>query len=782
LKRKHYWLGLLVLLLAACATYTEYTFEQRFGAAAPVDRLVANLPPQQVDYWAEVKPVLESRCVVCHGCYDAPCQLKLGAIEGIERGASEAVVYDQSRLRGAEPTRLFEDAQTVSEWRAKGFYPVLNEHRDSIEANREASVMYRMLALKGDNPLPAEKLLGDKFDLDINRKNVCAAPAAFDKYAADHPLFGMPYALPALDSGQQATLMQWLEQGARYTARPALASHFADSVATWETFFNEPSLKSQLAARYIYEHLFLTHMYFPSLDNRTFFRLVRSSSPPGEPLDIIATRRPYDEPGHERVYYRLMPELESVVAKTHMPYALTPERMSNWQAWFKDSSYEVSKLPSYDLADASNPFRTFDAIPVRSRYRFLLDEAHNTINSFIKGPVCRGQVAVDVINDRFWVFFADPDDSKLNLMEGFIEKRFENDELPASSGNIYAPITHWRRYSKQQKRLIAAWDEYLSEHYDDPQDISLDLVWDGDGVNDNAALTVFRHFNSATVEKGLIGTQPKTAWLVDYTLLERIHYLLVAGYDVFGNVGHQLFTRTYMDFLRMEGEASFLLLLPEEARQRERAYWYREAADDVQEFMALPRFESTVTPAIDYKTNDEKAELLSMLQSRLAAVLPDDRSLASLNNSEIAGAFETLEQLQGGPVIYLPQVAFVEIKGASASQYLSIVRNDAHLNITALFKEDKYRVPAEDTVTVVAGFLGAYPNAFWSVPETRLKEFVEALSSLKSDADYERFVDSFGVRRTDPAFWQYADTVHSRYLADAPVEFGLFDFGRLEDR
>ena len=31
---------------------------------------------------------------------------------------------------------------------------------------------------------------------------------------------------------------------------------------------------------------------------------------------------------------------------------------------------------------------------------------------------------------------------------------------------------------------------------------------------------------------------------------------------VFGNVGHQLFSRIYMDFLRMEGEASFLLLLP----------------------------------------------------------------------------------------------------------------------------------------------------------------------------------------------------------------------------
>jgi hypothetical protein len=84
------------------------------------------------------------------------------------------------------------------------------------------------------------------------------------------------------------------------------------------------------------------------------------------------------------------------------------------------------------------------------------------------------------------------------------------------------------------------------------------LIWDGDGSNDNAALTIFRHFDSASVERGLLGTPPKTAWVVDFPLLERIHYLLVAGFDVFGNVGHQVTARLYMDFLRMEGDCTSL--------------------------------------------------------------------------------------------------------------------------------------------------------------------------------------------------------------------------------
>ena len=67
-----------------------------------------------------------------------------------------------------------------------------------------------------------------------------------------------------------------------------------------------------------------------------------------------------------------------------------------------------SALPSYDAPVAANPFVAFRDLPVDSRYRFLLDEAEFFIMTFIKGPVCRGQLAVDVIQDRFWVYFVDP--------------------------------------------------------------------------------------------------------------------------------------------------------------------------------------------------------------------------------------------------------------------------------------------------------------------------------------------------------------------------------------
>ena len=86
-------------------------------------------------------------------------------------------------------------------------------------------------------------------------------------------------------------------------------------------------------------------------------------------------------------------------------------------------------------------------------------------------------------------------------------------------------------------------------------------------IASNLLMTIFRHFDSASVEKGLVGVFPKTGWVIDYPLLERIHYLLVAGFNVFGNAGHQLETRIYMDYLRMEGENNFLSFLPREKRK-----------------------------------------------------------------------------------------------------------------------------------------------------------------------------------------------------------------------
>lgn len=773
---------LATVFVAGCAAIGARQFEQTFGPAEPRERAVETLSSESIDYWTEVKPIVENRCVVCHACYDAPCQLKMSSIEGIERGATKTRFYNAARLTAAPMTRLFEDAQSVSEWREMDFYPVINERDQTLEVNRQASVMYRMLQLKEAHPLPDNDLLPNDFDLSLDRNQFCPKPEEFDRFTARNPLWGMPYALPGLSSSEQNTLKSWIEQGAPYLSREPMAPVYQQQINRWENFLNGDSLKQRLMSRYIYEHLSYAHLYFSEIDSLKFFRLVRSATPPGEPVQVIATRRPYDDPGVERVYYRILEELGSIVAKTHMPYRLDADRMHRWQSLFIDPIYEVSELPSHELQYASNPFLTFKELPVNARYKFMLDEAQFTIMGFIKGPVCRGQVALNVINDNFWVFFINPDDPRIEVIEDFLSGREESMQLPAATKNIFRPIAHWRRYANQQRALLADVDAFLKENRERIGAINMDLIWDGDGKNQNAALTIFRNFDSATVEKGLVGQPPKTAWIIGYALLERIHYLLVAGYDVFGNLGHQLVTRIYMDFLRMEGENNFLLFLPQTARIRERDYWYREVDDEVKDFLTLPNFEAEVDPALEFQTDDEKTELFGILEEHLKDVLADRHSMAAIKSDSVRTELDRLHKLVGTPATIMPDVTFVRIHGTFGEQYVTLLSNNAHLNMTSIFGEQKNRIPDEDTISVIAGLVGAYPNAFFEVEEHALATFVENIVTLQTEANYSALLDSYGIRRTNQDFWQHSDKFQQALQQQDQHTAGLLDYNRLENR
>ena len=114
----------LALTLAACSPKPMSPEQLALSTAAPPP---TGTPVEQKQEWREAKQTFDRRCVVCHGCYDSPCQLVLSSFEGIERGATKAKVYDGSRLLAAEPTRLHVDAHGVEAWRLKGFYPVLPE-------------------------------------------------------------------------------------------------------------------------------------------------------------------------------------------------------------------------------------------------------------------------------------------------------------------------------------------------------------------------------------------------------------------------------------------------------------------------------------------------------------------------------------------------------------------------------------------------------------------------------------------------------------------------------
>ena len=87
----------IAAILGGCALAASNQFHKMFGPAEPQQRVIKVDSEQGELYHKQVQPLLEKRCVVCHGCYDAPCQLKLSSAEGIERGASKVQIYDGTR-------------------------------------------------------------------------------------------------------------------------------------------------------------------------------------------------------------------------------------------------------------------------------------------------------------------------------------------------------------------------------------------------------------------------------------------------------------------------------------------------------------------------------------------------------------------------------------------------------------------------------------------------------------------------------------------------------------
>jgi len=785
-----FWLG-----LSSCSSNPASPLSQQVDLDYG---LIATTPEQPILYGERVKPILERRCVVCHGCYDAPCQLKLSSHQGLSRGASKERIYDGERITGATPTRLFIDASTTEQWRAKGFFPILAEDSKSQEESLRESVMYQMLRLKQLHPQARTGKLSEDLDIGLGREQVCPKRDEFEDFSKKHPSWGMPYAMPNLSGAEYKTLVQWLVQGAPEPPAVQPSTAAAGQIKDWETFFNGQTKKQQLVSRYIYEHLFQAHLHFNDGEAREFYRLVRSSTPPGQPIQEIATLRPFDDPGSAAFYYRLRHYDASIVAKSHITYELSPQRMTRYRELFITPEYNVTELPSYEPHISSNPFVAFRPIPVKSRYRFLLDDAHFIIEGFIKGPVCRGQIALNVIEDQFWVVFFDPDKDLSSNHPEFLHANAKYLELPSEKGDLLRIKSAWKEYAGYQRDYMNARQAWFEKIPEQDIDSAIKYIWDGDGTNPNAALTIFRHFDSASVRNGFAGDFPESAWVIDYPLLERIHYLLVAGFNVYGNAGHQLITRLYMDFLRMEGEDNYLAFLPVGPRKEIMDSWYVGIRTGMDDRIGGPMEWLDVEVVTGYKTDNPQRELYDHIEERLGPLAGPSflgRQKQATGTDAQAGAIEqqannamqTIADIKGERLRAFPDVAFVRIKTDTPETDLAytLIRNKAYLSVTSLLADESKRDNRDyvhDTLTVVRGLEGSYPNFFFEVEPDELEDFTNRLINIKTLDDYERFAGIYGIRRTNDSFWETADWFQDEYAKQLPVRSGLFDLNRYANR
>ena len=463
-------------------------------------------------------------------------------------------------------------------------------------------------------------------------------------------------------------------------------------------------------------------------------------------MDEIPTVRAFDDPGISKFYYRLKYVKSSIVDKSHVIYALSDKRIKRYKELFLQQSYEVKVLPSYLPEIAANPMRAFEDLPVKSRYMFLLDDSRFFIEGFIKGPVCRGQVALNVIEDNFWVLFSDPEKLVINNSNHYMDQLAEQLNLPAEKGNNLNIFSIWTTYWQAQHQYMLKKQEYFKQMARMDLEKSMQYIWNGkNGLDENnKALTVFRHFDSATVKQGLLGQYPETTWLLDYPLLERIHYLLVAGYDVYGNIGHQAQTRIYMDFLRMEGENGFLAYLPVSQRRQIRDSWYEGIRGDIKKFFEQPDEWLDTQVVFGYTQQDTQRELYETIEHYLN-IEPDDINRCddgcqkNKQKSQLEKSIQSLSELKGDTLSVLPDISLLKIEGLDKSQVYTLIYNKAYKNISFILESVEGRSRELDTLTVYKGVLGAYPNFFFKVKYDQIDQFVSVMKNLKTARDRRCF-------------------------------------------
>ena len=333
-----------------------------------------------------------------------------------------------------------------------------------------------------------------------------------------------------------------------------------------------------------------------------------------------------------------------------------------------------------------------------------------------------------------------------------------------------------------------------------PAGYGIAYIWNGGGHNPNALLTILRHFDNATVTKGAAGDLPKTLFVLDYPLFESLVYNLVVNYDVFGNVGHQVLTQLYMDLIRMGAEDLFLSFLPPSQRLPLRRSWYRGGVlTELKLRYVFPLLDDTVPTGVVYRDEaSAKEELVERvigehlspqvrgrpdaLNWKTLPLPPGATAAPALHHAGAGAAPDCLDQGCRGVTVralLLPDLAVVLVRGKDGHARLySLVHDREHENVSWMFDELGRLAPQEDSLTVISGVPGAYPNMFFEVPEAEIDVFSRTVARISSVADYERLVDRFGVRRSNQKFWTVYDAINSAHLANDSVRSGTLDLTR----
>ena len=681
----------------------------------------------------------------------------------------------------------------------------------------------------------------------------------FEEFTSQSHYLGMPFGLTHLNDAQQKSLLGWVEAGAkgpgdtedRVLKRPTNPA----PIIAWEEFLNQQSSKAQQTARYIFEHVFSTIIYFEE-DPDEYFDLVRSSTREGDIVPIV-TVLPTDGPGGP-FYYRFRKVTRAIVQKTANVWRLNATKLKHLDEMFLQANWGPGPIPNpdYSSPNKNNIFAYFSRIPADIRSRFMRENSRVIVGAMVQGMVCIGSTATYAISDHFWAWLLKPESDPsvqtpdlglpslsilntnpepwvpqneverkiLATAEKFFFKAIEKvdfanqvvlthlirdyrklvhalgyDSAPDQGDEMLAEtFAELHKNGARAEELLKALHHFLRTTHANRQyqkafelqlrlllqkqgrkALSLDDLWKGDGDpnypgndNPNAWLNITRHERSASVQFGPEGGFPQSIWVMSYSNFERLYYNLVAEYMAWGSTTHKMATWRHMSYVRLEGEDLAISLLPVNQREEVRE-WFTRGLGGIKNKLFFPLW-STVAmqspkiptwkkllrmsdlparpdaqPELRGRTATETvhnyvAKLLSDYPAVAAKglihdemVSPEQRAwearLTALQNRSAAAQGETFAQ-------FLPNITYLRVEGPEKKYWVyTILADRGYKSHNLMLLENPNRDPQYDTLAVYRGFVGAYPEVFLDIPESKRDGLAGEIEKLRSPQDWSAF-------------------------------------------
>jgi len=122
---------------------------------------------------------------------------------------------------------------------------------------------------------------------------------------------------------------------------------------------------------------------------------------------------------------------------------------------------------------------------------------------------------------------------------------------------------------------------------------------------------------------------------------------------------------------------------------------------------------------ISYRSSDAQGEFYEMLKKRLSPVLDRRYEFTSVPGAALRRELDVLAVMCCCHFPLLPVMSILRIDDPSgAARWFTLLRDTAPTKVSHLLHEESAPLPEEDGLTVVPGFLGDYPKAFYRVPRT----------------------------------------------------------------